>query len=37
LNTPFKNLYNVGDTVFASQGWSGIALGVNVLHKELNG
>ncbi|MBD3807460.1 MAG: FAD-dependent oxidoreductase [Campylobacterales bacterium] len=36
-NTPFKNLYNVGDTVFASQGWSGIALGVNVLHKELNG
>ncbi len=35
-NTPFKNLYNVGDTVFAGQGWPGIAIGVNVLNKELN-
>jgi phytoene dehydrogenase-like protein len=35
-NTPFKGLYNVGDTVFAGQGWPGVALGVDVLHKELN-
>ena len=35
--TPFKGLYNVGDTVFAGQGWAGIALGVNVLDKEFNG
>jgi len=36
-NTPFKNLYNIGDTVFAGQGWPGVALGVEVLDKELNG
>jgi len=35
--TPFKNLYNVGDSVFAGQGWSGVALGVNILNRELNG
>ena len=35
-NTPFKGLYNVGDTVFAGQGWPGVAIGVNVLNKELN-
>ena len=35
--TPFQDLYNVGDTVFAGQGWPGVALGVNVLNKELNG
>jgi len=35
--TPFQGLYNVGDTVFAGQGWPGVALGVNVLNKELNG
>lgn len=35
-NTPFKGLFNVGDTVFAGQGWPGIALGVDVLNKELN-
>lgn len=35
--TPFKGLYNIGDTVFAGQGWAGIALGVNVLDKEFNG
>jgi len=35
-NTPFNGLYNVGDTVFAGQGWPGIALGVDVLNKELN-
>lgn len=36
-NTPFKGLYSVGDTVFAGQGWPGIAIGVEVLNKELNG
>ena len=35
-NTPFDGLYNVGDTVFAGQGWPGVAIGVNVLNKELN-
>ncbi|RXK13018.1 carotene isomerase [Halarcobacter mediterraneus] len=35
--TPFEGLYNVGDTVFAGQGWPGIALGVHVLKEELNG
>jgi phytoene dehydrogenase-like protein len=35
--TSFKGLYNIGDTVFAGQGWAGIALGVNVLDKEFNG
>lgn len=35
--TPFKGLYNVGDTVFAGQGWPGVALGVDVLNKDLNG
>jgi len=35
-NTPFKNLYNVGDTVFAGQGWPGVALGVDILQKELH-
>lgn len=32
--TPFKGLYHVGDTVFAGQGWAGVALGVEVLNKE---
>ena len=35
-NTPFEGLYNVGDTVFAGQGWPGVAIGVGVLDKELN-
>lgn len=35
--TPFDGLYNVGDTVFAGQGWPGVAIGVTVLNKELNG
>ncbi len=35
-NTPFKGLYNVGDTVFAGQGWPGVALGVEILNKEIN-
>ena len=35
-NTPFKGLYNIGDTVFAGQGWPGIAIGVQTLNKELN-
>ena len=34
-NTPFEGLYSVGDTVFAGQGWPGVALGVEVLNKEL--
>ena len=34
--TPFKGLYNVGDTIFAGQGWPGVALGAWVLNKELN-
>ncbi|XPV83483.1 MAG: NAD(P)/FAD-dependent oxidoreductase [Halarcobacter sp.] len=34
--TPFKGLYNIGDTVFAGQGWPGIAIGVEVLNSELN-
>ena len=34
-NTPFKNLYNVGDSVFAGQGWPGVAIGVDVLNKML--
>jgi phytoene dehydrogenase-like protein len=33
--TPFEGLYNIGDTVFAGQGWPGVALGVSVLDKEL--
>lgn len=35
-NTPFEGLYNVGDTVFAGQGWPGVALGVDILNKQLN-
>ncbi len=35
--TPFEGLYNVGDTIFAGQGWPGVALGVNILKEELNG
>ena len=34
--TPFKGLYNVGDTIFAGQGWPGVALGAKVLNKVLN-
>lgn len=34
--TPFNGLYNVGDTIFAGQGWPGVALGVKVLNKVLN-
>lgn len=33
--TPFKGLYNVGDTIFAGQGWPGVALGAKILNKEL--
>lgn len=35
--TPFKGLFNIGDTVFAGQGWPGVAIGVNTLNKEING
>jgi len=34
-NTPFKNLYNVGDTIFAGQGWPGVAIGADILNKML--
>jgi len=34
--TPFKGLYNVGDSIFAGQGWAGVALGASILNKELN-
>ncbi len=34
--TPFKGLYNVGDTIFAGQGWPGVALGVEILNKEIH-
>lgn len=34
--TPFDGLFNVGDTIFAGQGWPGVAIGVEVLNKELN-
>ena len=33
--TPFENLYNVGDSVFAGQGWPGVALGAKVLNSNL--
>ncbi|WP_323586286.1 phytoene desaturase family protein [Aliarcobacter butzleri] len=33
--TPFKNLYNIGDSVFAGQGWPGVAIGVKVLNQNL--
>ncbi len=33
--TPFKNLYNVGDSIFAGQGWPGVALGAKVLNSNL--
>ena len=34
--TPFDGLFNVGDTIFAGQGWPGVAIGVDVLNKEIN-
>jgi phytoene dehydrogenase-like protein len=33
--TPFKNLYNIGDSIFDGQGWPGVALGVKVLNQNL--
>lgn len=36
-NTPFQGLYNIGDTVFSGQGWPGVAIGVEVLQRQLNG
>ena len=35
-NTPFEGLYNIGDTVFAGQGWPGVAIGVDVLNRKFN-
>jgi phytoene dehydrogenase-like protein len=29
--TPFKGLYQLGDTLFTSQGWPGVAMGVKIL------
>ena len=34
--TPFDGLYNVGDTMFSGQGWPGVALGAQILQKEIN-
>lgn len=34
--TPFQGLFHTGDTVFAGQGWPGVALGAEVLARELN-
>jgi phytoene dehydrogenase-like protein len=36
-NTPFKGLYNIGDTIFSGQGWPGVAIGVDILNRQLNG
>lgn len=35
-DTPIKNLFHVGDSVYAAQGWPGILLGVNNLRKRLH-
>ncbi len=35
-DTPIKNLFHVGDTVYAAQGWPGVMLGVNNLKKRLH-
>jgi len=35
-NTPFKGLYRVGDTVFAGQGWIGVALGALNLNRVID-
>lgn len=34
-DTPITNLYNVGDTVYAAQGWPGVMLGVKNLQRLL--
>lgn len=35
-DTPIEGLYNVGDTVYAAQGWPGVMLGVNNLKRLLD-
>lgn len=35
-DTPFKGIFQVGDTVFAGQGWPGVAVGSWVLNQEMN-
>lgn len=35
-DTPIKNLYNVGDSVYAAQGWPGVMLGVKNLKRLIN-
>ena len=34
-DSPIKNVYNVGDTVYAAQGWPGVMLGVKNLQRLL--
>ena len=36
-DTPVKNLYNIGDTIFPGQGWPGVAMGVDILQRRLSG
>lgn len=36
-DTPVKNLYNVGDTIFPGQGWPGVAMGAGILQRRLSG
>jgi len=36
-DTPVKNLYNIGDTIFPGQGWPGVAMGVDILQRRLRG
>jgi hypothetical protein len=35
-DTRIKDLYNVGDTVYAAQGWPGVMLGVKNLQRLLD-
>jgi len=35
-DTSVKDLYNVGDTVYAAQGWSGVMMGVKNLQRLLD-
>lgn len=35
-DTPIQNLYNVGDSVYAAQGWPGVMLGVKNLQRLLD-
>jgi phytoene dehydrogenase-like protein len=35
-DTPFDGLFNVGDTIFAGQGWPGVSMGVEILQRQLH-